>query len=169
MGKSMSPVGKDDKIRTPEFLAYSIVSHFNPTGRLCDPCMGDGAFYNALRHQPGQNSTSWYEIDRGRDYFAYSLSVDWTVTNPPWGKQFRPILLKAMATSQNVVFLCNLNVWFTKCRMREISEAGFGMVEALLCPTPTKPWPQTGFQLGAMWIRKGWAGSLTFSHLKGVK
>jgi len=47
-----------------------------------------------------------------------------------------------------------------------MEEEGFGMKEILFVPTPPKPWPQTGFALGAVHIERGYAGPVTFSHLK---
>lgn len=42
---------------------------------------------------------------------------------------------------------------------------GFGMKEILFVPTPPKPWPQTGFSLGAMYIQRGYFGPVTLSEL----
>ena len=33
-------------VMTPVYLAKEIIEHFNPTGRILDPCRGTGAFYD---------------------------------------------------------------------------------------------------------------------------
>lgn len=162
MSNSRSPQGKDDCIQTPTDLADKIISHFRPYGRICDPCEGAGAFANIM-NLPDEDR---FEIQNGKDFLCATGHWDWIITNPPWGKRFRPILSKAMDVSDNIVFLCNLNVWFTKCRMRMIRESGFGIVEMLCVTTPPNLWPQEGFQLGATWLRRDWRGSLTLTELK---
>ena len=42
-----APVEKD-VVYTPDWLADLVVRHFAPTGRVLDPCRGDGAFYRLL-------------------------------------------------------------------------------------------------------------------------
>jgi len=151
-----SEYGKQE-IYTPDELAGLIVRHFRPSGRICEPCKGGGAF---TKHLPG---CDWYEIEEGRDFLQAAGQWDWIVTNPPW-KDVKPILEKSMETSENIVFLCWLTAIFTKARQRMLKENGFGVVEMLYVPTPPKPWPQSGFQLAAIWMRKGWGGSTTISH-----
>ena len=153
MSRSLAPAGGDDCIRTPPELAQQIVAHFRPHGRIVDPCRGGGAFADLM---PG---CDWFEITEGRDFLAAAGHWDWAVTNPPWGRKFRPILEHCMQVADNVVLLANLNVWMTKVRLQAIKNAGFGIVEALAVDTPPPPWPQQGFQLAAVWIRRGWSGS----------
>lgn len=107
----------------------------------------------------------WCEIDEGRDFLAADGRWDWIVTNPPWS-QFRPFLAKSMQVADNVVFLVTMNHFFTKARMRDVAAAGFGFVEALLVETPPEPWPQSGFQVAAVHLRKGHRGPMTFSYKK---
>ena len=90
------------------------------------------------------------------------MHQDWIITNPPWSK-FRDFLKKSMEVSDNVVFLALLNAWFMKARVRDMSQAGFGVVEVLMIDTPAKPWPQTGFQLAAVHIKRGHTGPTLFS------
>lgn len=113
-----------------------------------------------MRAMPG---CEWCEIDEGKDFLAIEGQWDWIVTNPPWSK-FRQFLAKAMQCAGDVVFLVTMNHFFTKARMRDVAEAGFGFVEALLVPTPPKPWPQSGFQVAAVHLRKGYHGPMAFSY-----
>lgn len=144
------------EIYTPDDLAKMIVNHFRPSGRICEPCKGGGAFVRAL---PG---CDWFEVQEGRDFMAADGKWDWIVTNPPWN-DVRLFLRKSMRHADNIVFLCWASAWWTKARQREIREHGFGMVEMLSCPTPPPPWPQSGFLLSAVWLRRGWNGGTLIS------
>lgn len=151
----------EQAVYTPDELAAEIVAHFRPAGRVCEPCKGGGAF---LRAMPGAD---WFEIAEGRDFLTAEGRWDWIVTNPPW-RDVGPFLAKAMECADNVVFLCWLTGVLTKARLRMIREAGFGIAELLLVPTPPPPWPQSGFQLAATWLRRGWRGSAAFSMHNSV-
>lgn len=152
------PKGGNDIVYTPGALALSIITHFKPSGRICEPCKGNGAF---TQHLP---DCDWWEIQEGRDFLTCSESYDWIVTNPPWSK-LRPFLRKSLEVSDNIVFLCLVNAFFMKARQRDLGEFGFGMKEILFVPTPSKPWPQTGFSLGAVHIQRGYIGDLKLSQL----
>ncbi len=71
-----------------------------------------------------------------------------------------------MEVSDNVVFLCLINAFFMKARLRDIHSSGFGIKEILCVDTPPKPWPQTGFQLGAVHIQRGYKGDIKFTYEK---
>lgn len=154
--RPLAPRGGNDRVWTPDELAGRIVSHFKPSGRILEPCKGQGAFVRAM---PG---CEWCEIDEGRDFLAVEGRWDWIVTNPPWS-QFRPFLAKSMQVADNVVFLALLNAWFMRARVADMRKAGFGIVEVLMLDTPPKPWPQTGFQLAAVHARRGHTGATIFS------
>lgn len=127
-----------------------------------EPCRGreDGGFIAAM---PG---CAWAELDAGRDFLTYDFGqhFDWVVTNPPWS-QIRAFLARSMALSDHVVFLCLVNAFFMRARLRDMQAAGFGFKEILFLDTPPTPWPQTGFQLGATHIVRGWGGDCRFSRL----
>lgn len=163
----LTPKGGNDRVYTPPWLAKAIVQHFNPTGSSCDPCFGGGAFVNAL-DATECTEVIGFEIDKGMDFLEYSHPdpgrFNWIITNPPWSK-LRQFLKKSMEVSDNVVFLCLVNAFFMKARMRDMQEAGFGMREILFVPTPPKPWPQTGFALGAVHIQRGYDGVVKFTNL----
>lgn len=166
MARSLVPVNGNDRVYTPPDLAFSIVQHFMPSGRMLEPCSGKGAFVHAMQTYAVEGRVDWCELDKGRDFLKLRSRkrYDWIITNPPYSL-FRAFLQKSLACSDNVVFLCFYNAWFMKARQRDIKEAGFGLVEILDVPTPPHPWPQAGFALGAGWVRKGWTGSTTFSKL----
>lgn len=166
---------------TPPELCQAIVEHFRPCGRICEPCYGTGNFINAF--PPGSHIVG-FELnppeDRSHrliteycdDFLKFkrplnTMRFDWIVTNPPYSK-FRAFLLKSMEVANNVVFLCPINHLMTRARQRDIRGYGFGMVEVLEYPLPPKPWPPSGFAIGACWLRRGWTGSTHFSRTGDV-
>lgn len=155
--RPLAPRGGNDKVWTPDDLAQQVVAHFRPTGSMLEPCRGAGAFVRAM---PG---CAWCEIDQGKDFFDAVGKYDWIVTNPPWSK-FRPFLIRSMAMADNIVFLSLVNAFFMRARVDDMRRNSFGIVEILMLPTPPKPWPQTGFQLGATHIRRGHTGPAIFSY-----
>ncbi len=167
--RALAPQGGNECVYTPPDLAAQIVKHFRPSGRALEPCAGNGAFVEALRRYSKAGQVSFCEIDGaaayccGLNFLECHTRVDWIVTNPPWGRKFRAFLNHSMELADNIVFLANMNVWDTKCRRREIAQAGFGIVEMLMVDTPPRPWPQQGFQLVATWLKRGWTGS-THTH-----
>jgi hypothetical protein len=156
MARALAPSGGNDVVYTPDDLALDIVNHFKPTGKILEPCKGGGAF---LRVMP---SADWCEIQEGKDFLTVDGKWDWIVTNPPWSL-IRPFMVKSMQVSDNIVFLCLVNAMFMKARMRDMKEYGFGLKELYFLDTPKKPWPQTGFALGACHIQRGYVGDLRMS------
>lgn len=152
-----------DLVETPAWLARAIVRAVAPTGRCLDPSAGylRRPFFDALLNEPGMTHAYACELRAGTDFLAdWALEVDWVITNPPWSK-VRPFLVRAMTISENVVFLVTLNHLFTKRRLADVRDAGFGLRHAWLVPTPPPPWPGSGFQLAATWLQRGWDGPLT--------
>jgi hypothetical protein len=148
----------NDDVQTPLELAGDIVSYFKPTGKILEPCAGDGHF---LQHLPG---AEWCEIKSGKDFLAYQGKVDWIVTNPPWS-QIRAFLEQSFKVADHVVFLMTVNHAWTKARLRIAKEHGFGLRTILLVETP-RSFPQSGFQLGAVHYERGWRGAITLADLE---
>ena len=128
-------------------------------GTVLEPCAGSGNIVKALTGF----DTKTCEITEGRDFFEWHEHVDWIVTNPPWS-QFRPFLQHSLEVADNIAFLVTVNHWWTKARVRMVNEAGFGYKDLFLIDTPPE-FPATGFQLGMMYIRKGWYGPLFIEQL----
>jgi len=137
---------ESDIVMTPKDVASEILFHFKPSGRVLDPCKGDGAF----------TVGEWCEIREGRNFYDWKESVDWVITNPPWS-DIKNFLIHSMKISENIVFLAPINHFITKARLRIISENGFGLKEFHLVDTP-KEWPQSGFQIAAVLLVKGYKG-----------
>lgn len=136
----------DDVVMTPIDLAERLVKHFKPKGKGLEPCCGSG---NILRFL---DNADWCEIEKGRDFFEYNEKVDYIFTNPAWSK-IRPFLQHSMELANDIYFLFTINHLWTKARLKDIQEQGFGIVEICLFDTP-KEFPQSGFQCGMVHIRK---------------
>lgn len=145
----------DDIVMTPPDLAYRLVKHFNPQGKGLEPCSGTG---NILRFLP---NADWCEITKGRNFFDYDEKVDYIFTNPPWSK-IKDFLTHSLEIANDIYFLLTINHIWTKARLREIFQNGFGIKEIRLIDTP-KEFPQSGFQLGMVHIQKGWRGDIKIS------
>lgn len=88
-----------DIVFTPDWVAADMVDFFKPSGRILEPCAGDGVF---LKYLPPD--TEWCEITKGRDFFAWTEPVDWIVGNPPykiWDKWLR----HSYSISKNILYL----------------------------------------------------------------
>lgn len=160
------PKNGNDVIMTPDELAFNIVQHYKPYGLILEPCSGEGSFIRAF--EKFGLKYEWCEIERGRNFLDFKKSVDWIITNPPWSKT-RVFLKHSYTISNNIVFLITINhILALSARWRDMHEAGFGVKECLFIKTPPKPWPQSGFQLGAIYLQKDWCGPTTWSKIKGT-
>ena len=148
----------DDVVMTPELLAHRLVCHFNPIGKGLEPCRGTGNIYKYL------DNADWCEITEGRDFYDWNEPVDYIFTNPPWS-QMRKFLKHSYEVADNVYVLITVNHIFTKARLREMKEAGFGIREICLVDTP-KNFPQSGFQLGMIWISKNFNEQVILRELE---
>ena len=64
-----------------------------------------------------------------------------------------------MELANDIVFLITINHLWTKARLRDINEAGFGIKEIMMVNTP-KEFPPIGFQLGAIHLQRKWKGDI---------
>jgi len=153
---SLIPKGGNDKVYTPDYLAKYIVEHFIPTGKIVEPCSGDGVF---LKYMKGD----WYEIDKGKDFFDCKDTYDWAITNPPFSqmRQFLKHLYKLKV--KNIVFLCPTNhIIGMKARNRDMLESGYKIKEIIFIDTP-KEFPQSGFQWSINHIKLNYKGGIKFT------
>ena len=163
---ALIPIGGNDCVNTPDLLASAIVKHFAPQihGRVLEPCEGGGAFTRAFAIHKIKNVTA-LEILNGSDFFKFQEKVKWIITNPPWSLT-RQFAKHAYEVSDNVVFLITVNhVLGLRARLRDMENAGFAIKEVVLCDTPDKPWPQSGFQLGAVHFQRGHVGTIKWGRL----
>ena len=148
-----------DIVMTPEWLAIEIIDHFSPSGIILDPCRGDGAFYVNFNTE----TKEWCELGEGVDFLTYNKKVDWIITNPPWSKM-QQFLAHGMEVSDNIVYLTTINHYTTKRRIRDMRENNFAIKEIYCVPTPKNPWPQLGFQLGAIHTQRGYSSRIEMSY-----
>src|ERR1700722_13174170 len=161
------PVNPRDLVYTPDGLAKRIVGHFLPQiiGRVLEPCEGGGAFTRAFAAH-GLTDVTALEIARGSNFLRFDGKVAWIITNPPWSlaKQF---LQHAYRVADDIVFLITLHhIFDLRSRIADMEGAGFAIKEVLLCKTPDRPWPQSGFQLGAVHLQRGYRGTITWGWLE---
>ena len=73
-----------------------------------------------------------------------------------------------MRIADNIVYLTTINHYTTKKRIRDMREYKFGIVEIYCVPTPSKPWPQMGFQLGAIHTKRDYTGDIKFTYSQSM-
>ena len=170
MEKQVNFVGGNDIVQTPDALAFAIVKHFLPqiTGTVLEPCAGGGAFLRAFK-KCGLKKVKSCEIEAGTDFFDFTEHVSWIITNPPWSKARKWLQHSYEIADDVVVLITTLHVLGLRARLRDIDEAGFGIREVLLCTSPPAPWPQSGFQLAAIHLSRGWADPLRLHRLVEVE
>ena len=162
--RSLIPKGGNDVVYTPQDLADKIVKHFAPSGTVLEPSAGAGAFVKAIKKVTGRKPFEC-EIAKGADFFDFHQKVDWIITNPPWSLA-RKFAIHSYELADNIVFLITLNHFTAlKARFRDMEEAGFAIREIALVDTPPKPWPQSGFQLGAIHFQRGYKSKVGFTKL----
>lgn len=141
----------DDLIMTPDRIASDVVKHFNPTGRILDPCRGDGAF---TRQIP---SADWCEIREGRDFFAWHDPVDWIVSNPPYSI-FSEFLRHSFVVARNIVYVIPVNKVYNSDRMMREIWAWGGVPEIHVLGGGAALNFPIGFCIGAVHFRRDYTG-----------
>jgi len=173
MARQLIPTNtkREDCVQTPIQLAVDIMNHFRPSGKVLEPCKGDGNFleayntYNLIAQMTGGEGIqwTWCEILDGKDFFEFNEKVDWIITNPPYSKM-RKFLQHSMDIADNVVFLTTINHLWLKARLRDIQEKSFGIKEIIVFPTP-KTFPQAGFQIGCFHLQKNYVGDIKYGQM----
>lgn len=140
-----------DIVYTPDFMAKEIVDIFRPTGRVLEPCAGDGAF---LKYLP---AAEWCEIERGKDFFLWNTPVDWIIGNPPYSI-FNTWLRHSFTIAENIVYLIPLNKIFNDFGMlRDIHSYG-GIVKVYAIGRGEKINFPMGYAVGAVHFQRGYKG-----------
>lgn len=143
---------RGDRIFTPAWCAADMVDHFKPSGRILEPCRGDGALSSLL-----PADALWCEIDEGRDFFNFAGKVDWIITNPPYSLT-RPFFNHAASVANDIVFLVPArNVVSGYGFVRDIHAWG-GTVEIRWYGTGTKLGFPMGNAIAAFHWRKRYRG-----------
>lgn len=152
LGKAMTP---SDVVMTPPSIAKAIVARFSPSGRVLDPCAGEGAFRDAM---PG---CEWAELSAGRDFFGIRGHFDWIVSNPPFSI-LDAWLDHSFEVADEIVYLLPVaKVYGSRPRMMKI--AAWGGVREVWCPWSGRSvgFP-FGWAVGAFHFSRGYNGPTAF-------
>ena len=143
-----------DVVYTPDDVARDVVAYFKPSGKILEPCAGDGAF---LKYLPPD--TDWCEIEKGRDFFAYHEHYDWIIGNPPFST-FTPWLDHSFEIAENIVYLQLIgSIFMSYKRMKKIYE--WGGIKALYVLGEKKfPTADFGFNSAAIHFQRGYRGGM---------
>lgn len=124
-----------DRIFTPENLAKRLIEKIPALkgDTWCDPCLGEGVFYNNF---PTENK-EWYEIDKEKDYLRSLENYDWVVTNIPFSQPKEFIFKMAEHCNKGFGILCLANsMTATRLKMLE----GMGLYVDSLTILYVKKW-----------------------------
>lgn len=141
-----------DVVYTPDWMAQLMVSYFMPSGRILEPCAGDGVF---LKYLP--KDTEWCEIEKGKDFFAWNEQVDWIIGNPPYSI-FNNWLRHSFDVAKNIVYLIPLNKIFNDFGMLKDIHSFGGIVKVYAIGRGEKVNFPMGYAVGAVWFQRGYKG-----------
>jgi hypothetical protein len=154
----------------PQLLKMSLVpgdvvftvNFFQPSGRVLEPCAGDGAF---LKHLPPQ--TEWCEIDKGKDFFLWREPVDWIVGNPPYSTAiFLRWLRHSFALSADVVYILPTKKVFQSFSVMDLVSAYGGIRSILAYGRAGDVGFPFGFSIAAFHFSRNWKGDAVISFRK---
>jgi len=145
---------KNDVVYTPRDISKKIVEYFKPTGKILDPCMGDGAFFNYF---PQEAENYWCEIRKNKDFFKFNKKVDWIITNPPFST-YDDFLEKGFKIANNVVFLIPLYKTFKSKKQQILVDNYGGLKTIIVIGSGAELNFNMGFLCGCVHYKKGYNG-----------
>ena len=148
------PLDKKDVVYTPDWVARDMVEFFKPSGRILEPCAGDGVF---LKYLP--ENTEWCEIQEGRDFFAWDEQVDWVFGNPPYA-DYSNFFNHTMDITKNICYLIPANKPFNSGAMLKRQSAWGGIVHLRYYGTGAELNFPIGFAIAAVHFQKGYTGPM---------
>jgi hypothetical protein len=149
---------ESDKVYTPPELARDIVDYFRPFGLCVDPCSGNGAFYDLL-----PAGSDWYEIEKGRDFYACEKQYDWAVSNPPY-THYSAWLRHSMKIVNDIVYLIPVYKIFASGKFLDDLEKWGGIVHIRRYGTGSDWGFPFGHALAAVHFKRGYEGSTSWSR-----
>ena len=147
-----------DVVYTPQELARDMVAHFQPNCVCLDPCMGDGTFYNLF-----PAGREWCEIEKGRDFYAWTKPVDWIVSNPPYSDLLAWIRYSFKIANDFVYLMPSHRVFASAEFLDDLFSWG-GIVHIRRYGTGSQWGFPFGHALAAVHYRAGYTGSQTWSN-----
>lgn len=142
-----------DVVYTPDWCAKEIIDRYKPTGKVLDPCRGDGAFWRQI---PG---AEWCEIEDGRDFFKWDTPMDWIIGNPPYSVMNR-WLDHSMKLADNIAYLIPIAKLFGS-RERLLKVRNFGLREVWAPWTGRKIGFEFGWACGVVHLQRGYHDGVT--------
>lgn len=144
-----------DVVYTPDDVARDVVAFFKPSGKILEPCAGDGAF---LKYLPPD--TEWCEIEKGRDFFAEHRHFDWIVGNPPYSAM-TAWMQHSFELAPDVVYILMVQaLYYNLARQRMIADYG-GIRTMMLLGTATGiGLSGCGFVMAAIHFQRGYRGGM---------
>lgn len=151
-------VNPNDVVFTPNWLAKQICEMFPISGKVLEPCKGEGAF---LQYLP--KNSDWCEITEGRNFYDYNEKVDWIVTNPPYS-DFNRFLEHSFELAENIVLLVPVAKLFKSMgTLRTVLNFG-GFVSIDLLPA-SKAGFLFGFPCAVYYLKRGYSGETKIKML----
>lgn len=151
-----SSLNPNDVVFTPREVAKQTVEMFSPSGRILEPCKGEGVFLEFLP------TAEWCEILEGKNFFDYIDKVDWVVTNPPYSN-FNEFLAHSFEIADNVVFIVPFSKVFKSVgTLRKIERYG-GIVRIHMIPAGQCGFP-FGYPAGIFHFKKDYKGDTKITY-----
>ena len=147
----------NDVVMTPQETADWIVNYYKPTGRVLEPCRGDGKFFNKPEF------TDWCEISEGKNFFDFNDKVNWIITNPPFSI-YDAFLTHALEIADNVVFFCPTNKALKSRKIDKIIQEYGDLKEIIAMGGGGMHGFPFGFPVGCLYYKRGYTGPITFTR-----
>ena len=150
-----------DVVSTPPEVAEAMVCHFPLSGRVLDPCRGEGAFCDLLLNEAGIDDVDYCEIQEGKDFFGYETEIDWIIGNPPYSV-YSEWLEHSMNIAENIVYLIPINKAFNSSSMLKATYDWGGIAEIVhVGPGRSIGFP-IDFAIGAVHYKRGYGGAIIY-------
>ncbi len=148
------PLDPGDVVYTPDWVARDMVEFFRPSGRILEPCKGDGVF---MKYLPPH--TEWCEISEGRDFFQWQEPVDWVFGNPPY-RLLTDWMNHSFKIANHIVYLIPSNAhWNSLGRLKRAISYG-GMIHTRMYGNGTLFGKNYGYPVGAVYFQRDYHGPM---------
>jgi hypothetical protein len=155
-------VNKNDVVFTPDWLAKQICEMFEITGKVLEPCKGEGAF---LKYLP--ENTEWCEVTEGKNFYDFASKVDWIITNPPYS-DFDRFLDHSFELADNIVLLVPVaKMMKSMGTLKKVFNYG-GIVSCHFLGGGQAGFP-FGFPVGIYYLKRNYLGKTDFRLLSAIK
>lgn len=154
IGEALSP---SDVVYTADWAARDMVQFFQPTGRVLEPCRGDGAIYHYLPPE-----ALWCEIKDGRDFFQWTEPVDWIISNPPYSL-LSEFIEHSYRVADHIVYLVPLHSFFRKGSLMKLCYEQGWLKHVRMYGSGGKLGFPMGNPIAALYFLRGYQGQTSWS------